>query len=148
MSTCEHNKHYNPQRPDVGLEPWILFPLADFGCHVARSPAARLQLLTRVLSNSESKVNESDIIPVVDDDILHFQVAMDYRLFRLVGSMKILETLAELLGEKPSLVILHRLVSSASHVLVQADSWDILLDQIDVFAGFKMVVEFADVGMG
>ena len=59
--------------------------------------------------------------------------------------MEILDTFHELLYEVFSDIYLYRFVALISHVLVQADSRDILLYEINLFGTLKVVVDLAHI---
>ena len=70
---------------------------------------------------------------------------MHNRLLALGRRVKVLDTLYQLLNETFGDVNLNGFVSFVTHVLVQTDPRDVLLNQVDVFGTLKMVVNFADV---
>ena len=60
----------NADGPDVSREAIVLLFLAELWRHVARCAANVSQLLAKIDEDGEAHVDDFDVVPVVDDDIL------------------------------------------------------------------------------
>ena len=119
--------------------------MANLRGHEVWGSAAGLQLLPWERLNSESKVNQLDVVAVINDDVLQLQVTVHDGLLSLVLGVHVLETLTQLFDEETSSVCRNGLVALVAHVLVERDPTYILLDEVDFFVGLEVIVDLADV---
>lgn len=81
----------------------------------------------RPAEETKAKVNQLHIVPFINEDVLQLQVSVHNVL-----PVKIPHAFTELFEEEPGLLFRqHSLLALALNVLVQADSIDVFLDQVD-----------------
>ena len=109
----------NADRPNVSHEAIVLLLLAELWRHVARRAANVSQLLAKINEDGKAHVDDFDVVPVVDDDVLELQVAVhDWRLVLLVG-VHIADCISDLPHEVTHGLKLQRLRALVANILVE-----------------------------
>ena len=117
------DKQDNADRPDVSREAIVLLLLAELWRHVARRAANVSQLLAKINEDGKAHVDDFDVVPVVDDDVLELQVAVhDWRLV-LLFPFQIRVHIADRISDLPHEVAhglkLQRLRALVANILVE-----------------------------
>ena len=116
--SAQHEEQDHTQRPNVRLEPIIVLFLHDFRRHVRRRPTEDLQATVLGSANTEAEVDELDVIPLVNNNVLELKVTVADVLV-----VKCADGLAELPEEDPGLLLGQDPLGTLKFdVLVQADS--------------------------
>ena len=137
----QHEEQDDTQRPNVRLVPIIVLFLHDFRGLVRRGPAVDLQATVLWSANTEAEVNEFDVIPLVNNNVLEFEVPVANVLV-----VKCADGLEELSEEDPGLPLGQDPFGTLKFdILVQADTGDEFLNQIDVLPGLEVIIVFHDV---
>ncbi len=79
VSSSQHDEDDDSKGPYVSSVAAVLLSLADLRAHVVWRPAACLQLLARKCGYGEAEIDDFEIVPVVNYDVVELQVSVHYR---------------------------------------------------------------------
>lgn len=80
QSADEQRVEDDPAGPDVGPPAVVLLPPDHLGTGVVRGAAARLQHGPRRLQRSHAKVRNLNVVLLVQEQVLWFQISVAYRV--------------------------------------------------------------------
>ena len=113
----------------------------DFGGHIRWGPAEDLEPTVLGSANTEAEVDELDVVPLINNNVLELKVTVAYVLV-----VQTADRLAELPEEDPRLIFGQDSLGALKFdVLVQADSRDEFLNQIDVLPGLEVIIELYNI---
>lgn len=129
----------NPQTPNIQPEPLLLTRI-NLGRKILPRPTHRRPFFRRTDQTSEAKIRQLQMIIVIEQQILEFDVAMQN-----VEAVDVVDGLAQFLEDKGDLVVGEFAV--LLHVLEERAVGGVLEDEVDVRALFYFGVEADDVLM-
>ena len=125
------------------METVIILLLYDFWGHIGRGTAKDPKLAILRSANTETEIDQFDIVSFVDNYILKFKVSVTDILI-MKGSHGIAE-----LSEKQSCLLFRKytLGTFKLDILIETDSGDEFLNQIYILGSLEVIVELHNVWM-
>lgn len=139
----KHDEEDYSERPYVCGETGIFFLLNDLWGHIGRGPTEYLEFLAIDLMDTESEVDNLDVVPIIHDQIFQLQVPVA-NVLRVQVADPLAHLFEEVLG---GLLRDDAFLALVLNVLIKADPAHELLDQVYILGPLKAVDQLTDIGV-